>query len=331
MTNSSSQVRWGILGTANIARAAFLPGLREAGGVAAAVAGRDAARTEQYASDNGVERAVTGYQNLIDDPDVDVLYIPLPNALHAQWTIRALEAGKPVMCEKPLCGTLPDTERVLVTARETGTLLWEAFVFPFHPQLQRVRELLADGAIGELMEIKSNFHFKVRSAANIRYSKDLEGGALRDVGCYPVRLAQELFGPAYESAWARATMGGEDVDVDVWGVLGYSGGRRLMLSSGMERGYDTSTTLEGTGGQIHLTNPFHPGPADSFQVIASGAEPRTIAAADEPSFAAAIRHVNAAVSGDEAPRLLAVDTSLATARALHDLARSFARAATEPG
>jgi predicted dehydrogenase len=331
MTNSSRQVRWGILGTANIARAAFLPGLRHAGGAAAAVAGRDAARTEQYASDNGVERAVTGYQNLIDDPAVDVLYIPLPNALHAEWTIRALEAGKPVLCEKPLCGTLPDTERVLAAARDTGTLLWEAFVFPFHPQLQRVRDLLADGVIGELMEIKSNFHFKVRSATNIRYSRALEGGALNDVGCYPVRLAQELFGPVYQSAWARATMGGDGVDVDVWGVLGYSGGRRLMLSSGMERSYDTFTTLEGTAGQIHLTNPFHPGPADSGQVIVSGAEPRGLAGSDEPSFAAAIRHINAAVSGDEAPRLLAVDTSLATARALHDLAQSFAQAATKPG
>ncbi len=107
--NASGEVRWGIIGTANIARGQFLPGLRSAGGVAAAVAGRDAARTEQWASDNGVERAVTGYQALIDDPDIDVLYIPLPNALHAEWTIRALESlSKPVLCEKPLCGTLRD-------------------------------------------------------------------------------------------------------------------------------------------------------------------------------------------------------------------------------
>jgi predicted dehydrogenase len=323
--NSSGQVRWGILGTANIARAAFLPGLRHAGGVAAAVAGREAARTEKYASDNAIERAVTGYQNLIDDPAVDVLYLALPNALHAQWTIRALEAGKPVLCEKPLCGVLPDTEGVLAAARYTGTLLWEAFVFPFHPQLRRIRDLLADGVIGELMEIKSNFHFKIRNADNIRYSSALQGGALRDVGCYPIRLAQELFGPGYESAWARATMGGDDVDVDVWGVLGYPGGRRLMLSAGMERSYDTFTTLEGTAGQIHLTNPFHPGPGDSVQVLTAGAEPSEFAAADEPSFSAAIRHINAVISGDEAPRQLAVDTSLPTARALHDLAQSFAR------
>jgi predicted dehydrogenase len=325
--NAPGGVRWGIIGTANIARGQFLPGLRSAGGVAAAVAGRDPARTEQWASDNGVERPVTGYQALIDDPDIDVLYIALPNALHAEWTIRALEAGKPVLCEKPLCGTLPDTERVLAAARQTGTLLWEAFVFPFQPQMAAIEELVADGTIGELMEIKSNFHFMVRNPANIRLSRELEGGALLDVGCYPVRLAQLMFGPDYESAWARAVIGGDGVDVDTWGVLGYSGGRRLMLSAGMQRSYDAATTLEGTNGQIRVTNPFHPGPADSYQVAIAGAEPRTLTAeADEPSFTPAIRHINAVIMGAEEPRMLALDTSLATARALNDLAQSFSQA-----
>ncbi len=322
-----SGVRWGLIGTANIARGQFLPGLRSAGGVAAAVAGRDPARTQQWASDNGVERPVTGYQALIDDPDTDVLYIALPNALHAEWTIRALEAGKPVLCEKPLCGTVPDTERVLAAARQTGTLLWEAFVFPFQPQMAAIEELVADGAIGALMEIKSNFHFMVRNPANIRLSRELEGGALLDVGCYPVRLAQLMFGPDYENAWARAVIGGDGVDVDTWGVLGYSGGRRLMLSAGMQRSYDTATTLEGTNGQIRVTNPFHPGPADSYQVAIAGAEPRTLTAeAAEPSFTPAIRHINAVIMGAEEPRMLALDTSLATARALNDLAQSFSQA-----
>src|ERR1700735_3974623 len=142
--------RWGIIGTANIARAAFLPGLRQAGGCAAAVAGRDAGRTGQYARDHGIERAVTGYQNVIDDPGVDALYIPLPNSLHAEWTIAALRAGKPVLCEKPLCGTLADTQQVLAVASETGTLLWEAFVFPFNEHMDRIRSLVDGGAIGDL-------------------------------------------------------------------------------------------------------------------------------------------------------------------------------------
>jgi predicted dehydrogenase len=329
--NAGGQVRWGILGTANIARAQFLPGLRAAGGVPAAVAGRDAARAEKFASENGVRRAVAGYESLLDDPGVDALYIPLPNALHAEWTIRALEAGKPTLCEKPLCGTLADTERVLGAARRTGTLLWEAFVFPFHPQMRAIEEFIADGAIGELMEIKSNFHFTVRNPANVRFSGELQGGALNDVGCYPVRLAQLLFGPGHQDAWARATMGGDGVDVDTWGVLGYPGGRRLLLSAGLKRSYDTFTSLEGTSGQIRITNPFHPGASDTYRVTPAGAEPRAFpATSGEPSFTQAIAHINAVISENAKPRMLAAETSLATARALNDLAGSFL-AAQPPG
>src|SRR5689334_18954945 len=324
--------RWGILGTANIAKAQFLPGLREAGGEAAAVAGRDAGRTEQYARDNGIGRAVCAYQNLIDDPGIDALYIPLPNSLHAQWTLRALAAGKPVLCEKPLCGNLGDTVKVLDAARQSGTLLWEAFVFPFHGQIARIRDLVAGGAIGDLMEIKSNFHFQAGNPQNIRYSRELEGGALNDVGCYPVRLAAEFFGAPHQAAWAGATWGGDGVDIDTWGVLEYPDGRRLHLSCGLGRAYDTYSSLEGTAGRIQLSNPFHPGPADSYQVIAPRAEPVSQpATAGEPPFTAAIRHINAVVAGEDEPRLLAVDTALPIAQGLHDLALSFTARAAVPG
>jgi predicted dehydrogenase len=325
MTTSPDQVRWGIIGTANIARSVFLPGLRQAGGDASAVAGRDAARAGQFARGNGIARGVEGYQALIDDPAIDALYIPLPNSLHAEWTIRALEAGKPVLCEKPLCGTLADTERVLAAARQTGTLLWEAFSFPFHAQLARIKALIAAGEIGDLMEIKSNFHFTISRPDNIRLSRYLQGGALLDVGCYPVRLAQELFGPDRESCWAQATWGGQDVDVDTWAVVNYPAGRRLLLSCGFGRSYDTFTSLEGTGGQIRVTNPFHPGPTDSYELRAGRKEPTSSPAApDELSFAPLTRHINAVLRGEEEPRLLAVDTALPTAQSLHDLAASAA-------
>jgi predicted dehydrogenase len=212
---------------------------------------------------------------------------------------------------------------VLEVAGRTGTLLWEAFAFPFHLQLHEIQKLLQDGVIGELMEIKSNFHFSLRNPANIRLSRQLQGGALLDVGCYPVRLAQELFGPTYDAAWASAVMGGEGVDVDTWGVLNYPGGRRLMLSSGLGRSYDTFTTLEGTGGQIRITNPFHPRPSDSYQLVVGSSEDRTFSSgAREPSFTALIRHIQAVLNGSEPPRQLAVETSLPTARALADLAAS---------
>ena len=322
---SSDPVRWGIISTANIARGQFLPGLRAAGGIPAAVAGRDLGRAQAWAEQHGVDRAVAGYQALIDDPDIDALYVPLPNSLHAEWTIKALRAGKPVLCEKPLCGTLAEAEQVLAVARETGTLLWEAFVFPFHAQFAAVQKLLADGVIGELLEIQSDFHFMVRNPANIRLARDLDGGALNDVGCYPVRIALELFGAGHTDAWATAVWGGHDVDVDTQGSLGFPGGRRLLLTCGMRRAYDTFTRLLGTAGQIQLTNPFHPGRGDSYTVLTDGEPPRTLdAGAAEPSFTGMIRHIQNVLRGGEAPRQLALDTSLASARALHDLHQSMA-------
>src|SRR5215831_9577343 len=173
MTMSAS-VRWGIVGTANIARNLFLPSLREAGGDPAAVAARAENRAAQWAADNGIGRAITGYQEMVDDPAIDALYIPLPNALHGEWTIHALLAGKPVLCEKPLTGSAAQTGRVLAVARDTGTPLWEAFAFPFHDQMARLRGILADGAIGDVREIQSGFHFLMRDPdTNVRMAADL--------------------------------------------------------------------------------------------------------------------------------------------------------------
>jgi predicted dehydrogenase len=312
-------VRWGIMGTANIARGQFLPALRPAGAAAEAVASRDASAAERYAAANGIARAITGYQTLIEDPDVDAVYIALPNSLHAEWTIAALQAGKPVLCEKPLTGSLRDTQRVLDVARQTGTLLWEAFVFPFHDQMTRVRAAVASGAIGELREIHSDFYFRVTRPDNIRLFADLQGGALNDVGCYPIRLAFELFGRAHEHAWASCVPGGHGVDLESIAMLGYGEGRSLVLSCGMNRRYDTFTRLLGSDGEIRMSNPFHPSSGDRLEIV--GREEGSAAAAPlgEPSFTACIRHIQAVLGGSEEPRQLAIDTALPTAQALHDL------------
>jgi predicted dehydrogenase len=177
MSEIGEQVRWGILGTASIAGSAFLPALRETGdGVPVAVGSRDLERGRAWATEQLVARAVEGYDAVIADPDVEAVYIPLPNGLHADWTIAALEAGKTVLCEKPLCGTVEETERVLAAARSAAGSLWEAFVFPFHEQMDRVRELLAGGTIGEVREIQSRFHFVLDDPGDIRLFSDLAGG-----------------------------------------------------------------------------------------------------------------------------------------------------------
>jgi predicted dehydrogenase len=304
------EINWGILGTANIARASFLPGLRAAGGGRAfAVASRAQERAAAYAAANGIERGVAGYQALLDDPAIRAVYNPLPNSLHAEWTIRALQAGKAVLCEKPLCVDLPETDRVLA---EPGRL-WEAFVFPFHAQMARVRELLASGAIGELREIHSSFHFRLRSRQNIRLDPALAGGALNDVGCYCVHLATQLFGAAPDAARATATLAPEGVDEEMQGILDFPGGRRLLMSCGLGRGRDCFSRLLGTEGEIRLSNPFHPGPADTLEVRTGGRECLERPTGAEPPFTAAIRHIHAVLAGEAAPLHLARDESRATA------------------
>ena len=334
MTDTATQVRWGIVGTANIARGQFLPGLREAGGgTAALVASRDRARAEAYAAANGIDRGVADYAAVVESPDIDAVYVALPNALHAEWTIRALRAGKAVLCEKPLCVGSEQTSRVLDVAASAARPLWEAFVFPFQAQHRRLIALLADGAIGEVAEVVSAFHFLLSSTTNIRLDASLGGGALADVGCYPIRLAYELFcapraqpsgGEATDTAAVRvaACTGVTDgeVEVDAAGIVGYGPGRRLLLTSGFKRSYDTSSSVLGTQGQIQLSNPFHPGPADTLTLLRPKSGPVTERpTTDERSFTAAIRHIHAVLRGEAAPEHTASEFSLPAARTLEQL------------
>ena len=323
----TSKIRWGIIGTANIARAQFLPGLREAGnGSAVLVGSREAERARAFAGAHGVDRGVAGYASVIESDEVDAVYIALPNTMHAEWTIRALQAGKAVLCEKPLAVGSAQTAAVLdAAAAIPGALLWEAFVFPFHAQHQRLVGLVADGAVGEAAEIVSSFHFRLSNPANIRLSAELGGGALADVGCYPIRLAYELFGASggfggdsgFDNAvLAGSAVRGSEVEVDAAAIVRW-GARRLLLTCGFHRSYDTFTRVLGDAGQLHLTNPFHPSPADTLTLMRPGSGPVVERpTTDAHSFTAAIRHIHAVLHGSEVPRLTAAASALANARML---------------
>jgi len=326
---SPDPIRWGIVGTANIARAQFLPGLREAGGGrATSVASRDRAKAEAYATAHGIDQGIEGYGALVESPHIDAVYVALPNTLHAEPTIRALQAGKAVLCEKPLSVGTARTREVLDVAATAAQPLWEAFVFPFQAQHQRLKTLLEDGAIGQPAELYSAFHFLLSNPANIRMDAALGGGALADVGCYPIRLAFELFGgsdaagaPNRAEAVACAAQTANGVDTDAAGIVTF-GPRRLLLTCGFKRSYDTFTSVLGAAGQIHLTNPFHPSPADTLTIKRPNADPVTERpTTDNRSFTAAIRHIQAVLRGEQAPAHTAAEYALPAARVLEDLQR----------
>jgi predicted dehydrogenase len=332
LSPQADAVHWGILGTAGIAESAFLPALRETGdGVALTVASRDPARAVSWAAEHGVERGVQGYERVVDDPSIDAVYIPLPNGMHAEWTIAALEAGKAVFCEKPLCATPEETERVLKVAHAADGPLWEAFVFPFHEQMERVGETIARGGIGELREISSRFHFLLDDPQDIRMAAELAGGSMQDVGCYPIRLARLLFDdePDPARAIADAVWLGNGVDTEVWGALAFSGDRRLVLSCGFLNRYDTFTRALGTAGEIRMTNPFHPEAGDTFTVVTDEDEVTQPAApSGELSFTPAIRHIHRVLRGLEPARHLAVDEAQGNADGIGALLRAARRPAS---
>jgi predicted dehydrogenase len=320
---ASQAIRWGILGTAGIAESSFLPALRHAGdGVTVSVASRDGDRAERWAAEHGVGHGVEGYELVVEDDEIDAIYVPLPNGLHAEWTIAALEAGKAVLCEKPLCVTPEETGRVLAVAASAGGPLWEAFVFPFHEQIERVRDAIAGGEIGEVREISSHFHFELDDPQDIRFSGELGGGSIQDVGCYPIGLARLLFEaePDLERSFADAVWAASGVDAELWGALAFPADRRLLFSCGFEAAYDTFTRVLGTVGEIRMTNPFHPGADDTF-AIARDDEVRSQPAAPngEPSFTPAIRHIHRVLRGLEPPRHLAVDDAMGNATAIEAL------------
>lgn len=320
----TGEVRWGILGGARIAKSQFLPGLREAGGGRPSmVASRDLGRAEAFARDNEVDMAVEGYETVVESADIDAVYVALPNSHHAYWTQRTLQAGKVVLCEKPLCVSPAETEAVLQTAATTGALLWEAFVFPFQAQHRRLLELLASGAIGEVRELASVFHFHLSGQGDHRLSADLGGGALADVGCYPVRLAQEVL-DTRDLVPGKAVgfcIDNGAVDTESIAVISYED-QQLVLSCGFMRAYDTFTRVLGTKGQIHLTNPFHPTTSDSLILRHEGEEMIEHPTVDARSFTAALRHIHAVMRGDEAPAHLARESSLRSARTLEAIARA---------
>jgi predicted dehydrogenase len=328
-------VRWGILGTAGIAEEAFLPALEEAGGGAAVTVGsRDGERARSWAAANGVKEGVEGYARVIEDPEIEAVYIPLPNGLHAEWTIAALEAGKAVVCEKPLCATPEETEHVLAAARSAAQPLWEAFVFPFHEQMDRVRETIAGGEIGDVREIWARFHFVLDDPSDIRLFAELAGGSVQDVGCYPIRLARLLFEdePVLSRTIADAVWTDDGVDTEIWGALTFPGDRRLVLSSGFRTPHDTFARVLGTEGELRITNPFHPEAHDTWSLVRDGATSASPAMpSGERSFTPAIRHIHRALQGLEPPRHLAVDEAQGNADAIASLIEAAQQAGRPAG
>lgn len=253
------EVRWGVLGTARIARNLVFAAIRDAELCRlTAVGSRDRALAEQAAAEYGIERVHDDYAALLADPDIDAVYIPLPNDLHAPWIRAAADAGKHVLCEKPLSLDAAEAEAVAAYCRGRGVLLMEAFMYRFHPAWAMVRQLLAEDVIGRLTDLETWFVFRSRlEASDYRMSMARGGGALLDVGCYAVNLSRWLLGdePARVNASARMDAAGE-IDLTFSAILDY-GHARSVFTVSMEQEPDHRVRLHGTKGWLSVADPFN--------------------------------------------------------------------------
>ncbi len=249
-------VKWGIMSTARINRL-FVAGARQAADVElVAVGSRDRDSAERFAAEHGIARAHAGYDALLADPDVEAVYIPLPNSMHIEWTERALQAGKHVLCEKPLSRRPADVERAFDIAQREGRLLMEAFMYRHNPQTRRVSELVAQGAVGRLRMIRAAFSFLASDPNDVRLTTAMDGGALMDVGCYCVSGARLLAGEP-ERVSGEQALGGDGVDVTFAGTMRFGDDVIAHFDAGLALAARDELEVVGEQGSLFLDDPWH--------------------------------------------------------------------------
>jgi predicted dehydrogenase len=311
-------VRFGILSTAHINRQ-LIPGAHASDKVELiAVASREQSKADAYAHDWGIERAYGSYDALLEDPDVEAVYISLPNTMHCEWSIRALEAGKHVLCEKPLSRHPEDVGRAFDAAENAGRLLSEAFMYRHHPQTTRLVELVRKGAIGELRLIRSTFSYSLYDAENIRLRTDVEGGSLMDVGCYCVSGSRLLAGEP-ESVFGQAYVGPSGTDWVFVGAMRFPGGVFAQFDCGTCLPNRDELEVIGTEGSLFLDDPWHCR-TPVIELRREG-EVERIELDPADSYQLELENLSDAILG-EAPLLLGRDDAVAQARALEALHRS---------
>lgn len=294
------KVRWGILGCAGIAEKAFLPAvLQSRNGVLAAIASRDEPRAADWARRFGFARSYGSYQDLVDDPAVDAVYNPLPNDLHAGWSIRALRAGKHVLCEKPMALDADEVEAMIRAAAANRVRLMEGFMYRFHPQIGKTLELVRGGAIGDVRTVHSSFTFRfTRDGANYRWSPAQGGGALYDVGCYTVSIARLVLGtePLAVSAAARIDPA-TGVDMTAAVLLEFPGGRFALCDASFESSFQSRLLAVGSEGSLRLERAFSAKEFDSSVEIVRGDAAESFAVPKANMFTLMVEHFGDAVLG----------------------------------
>ncbi|MGZ8696486.1 MAG: Gfo/Idh/MocA family protein [Gaiellaceae bacterium] len=248
-------VRWGIISTARINHAVLVRARETDKAEVIAVASRDAGRAQSYAREHGIERAYGSYEELLEDPDIEAVYNSLPNSMHVDWSIRALEAGKNVLVEKPLGRRPEDVERAYDVAERSGRLLMEAFMYRHHPQTHKLKDVVQSGTIGELRQVRAAFSFMLDDPTDVRLRPELDGGSLMDLGCYCVGITHLLAGEP-ELVFGRQRLGPTGVDLGFTGVLQFPGDVFGEFHCAFDLPAESAVEAIGSKGSVVVSEPF---------------------------------------------------------------------------
>jgi D-xylose 1-dehydrogenase (NADP+, D-xylono-1,5-lactone-forming) len=311
-------VRFGILSTAHINRLVIPPAHASDKIELVAVASREQSRAEEYARKWEIERAYGSYEALLEDPDVDAVYISLPNTMHVEWSIKAVEAGKHVLCEKPFSRHAEEVEHAFDAAERAGRLLSEAFMYRHNPQTRRLEDLVRGGTIGELRIVRSAFSYSLYDPDNIRLRTDVEGGSLMDVGCYCVSGSRLLAGEP-EDVLGRALVGTTGTDWVFTGSMRFPGDVVALFDCGTSLPERDELEAVGTEGSLFLDDPWHC--RNPVIELRTGGGVERIELDPVDSYRLEVENLADAIRG-EAPLLLGRDDAVAQARALEALHRS---------
>lgn len=293
------KIRWGLLSTANINRR-VIPAIQQSErGELTAVASRTLDSAVAYAREWEIEQAFASYDEMLNSGAIDAVYNPLPNHLHAEWSIKAMRAGKHVLCEKPFALTLAEVDEMISVQQETGMVLAEAFMYRHHPQTKIIGKLLQNGRLGDILTVRAIFNFKIAAGEkNIRLEPEAGGGSLWDVGVYPVSFSQFVMGKKLPTAvFGSQIIGQSGVDEAFAGMLLYENGVTAQISCSFQSTFHTHAEIIGTNGRLAATRPFVDvqEPASRLTFFPNDGEPEEIAIPEEYLYLGEVEDMHDAI------------------------------------
>ncbi|HKM78017.1 MAG TPA: Gfo/Idh/MocA family oxidoreductase [Candidatus Bathyarchaeia archaeon] len=323
------KIRWGVLSTANIGRVALVPAIQHSNnGKLVALASRNMQKGSEFAAKFGIPVTYGSYDDLISADDVDAIYIPLPNSLHREWVVKAAEAGKHVLCEKPLAMNAADCSEMDAAARRNGVKLMEAFMYRFHPRTQKVLDMIRNQMIGDLRFIHSAFTFRVTNPINIRFQPKLGGGALMDVGCYCVNMTRTVAGREPIEVQAYANWSATGVDEQLSGNLRFNNGLLAQFDCSLVLNRRELYQLVGTEGVLDVPSAFLPGTGDTTIRQLHGRDETLHKVPGDDEYRLMVEYFASCVLDDN-PVLFPAADSIANMRVIEALYRS-ARSEGQP-